>query len=239
MLVGCGFTGRGTASDAPGGEVGDLVIAGDAAPAFCPGDPHLRLCFSFDEPLPATLPNEGAARVDAIVANVGHTSSVRSGAAMLTAASSIFVPMHPEISGILATEVWFRLDEEPANQGRAGLWDSNVIPPNISLFILRIDPVYQLRCGIGSQLETWDAPIVAGAWHYAACICEGGALAMHLDDTNLGARAGACDTGGALVADGLTIGANNNGGPTNINDQLIGTIDGVRYWDMPITPASF
>lgn len=146
-LVGCGFTGRGTdGADAAVDAAVDAApdVAGDAAPPFCPADPHLRVCFSFDDEVaPGVLPNQGGARVDAAVANVGYTTSERSGAAVLTEASSIFVPMHPDVSGVLATEVWFKIDTQPANDGRAGLWDSNVSPPNISLFVFRVDPAHQ------------------------------------------------------------------------------------------------
>ena len=54
--------------------------------------------------------------------------------------------------GILALEVWFRVDTLPVIDGeRQGLVDSNT-SPNISLFLYRADPAYSLRCGLGTAL---------------------------------------------------------------------------------------
>jgi hypothetical protein len=60
---------------------------------------------------------------------------------------------------------------------------------------------------------------------------------MYLDGAVVGATPGACGSGGAFVADGFTIGANNNGGAANPTDWLIGEFDGVRLWDVTLTPA--
>jgi hypothetical protein len=35
-----------------------------------------------------------------------------------------------------------------------------------------------------------------------------------------------------VVRSGLTIGSNDNGGPTGVDDWLVGAIDGVRLWDV-------
>ena len=52
---------------------------------------------------------------------------------------------------------------------------------------------------------------------------------MWLNGVNVGDTPGPCSNGGTIVADGLTIGSNNNGGPTNIDSQLIGAIDAIRF----------
>lgn len=225
---------------------GDAPLPADAAidaaidappPAFCPSDSHLRLCVSFDQdPLPATLPNEGAANVSAQLTNVMRTTRGSGGAAQLDATSIIHVPQSAEVTNIQAIEVWYRADVDPANTARFGLVDSNVIPPNISLFVARVDPTHQLRCGIGGSSGVWDATLATGTWYYAACVCDGGSLKMYVDGVKIGETAAAnCASGGALVSAGLTIGSNNNGGPTGVNDWLVGAIDGVRLWDVTLS----
>jgi len=242
--AGCQFrTHELSAADAPADSPPGIGIdaPGDATtttPAFCPTDAHLRLCFSFDQnPLPASLPEEGSATTPAQLTSVTHIASPMGGAALLGGTSEIYLPMDSAVSGILATELWFRLDTDaPANFARSTLFDSNIIPPNISSFVYRNDPDHDIHCGIGSQSESWTTSAVTlGAWHYAACVCANGNLSFYLDGVNLGDRPGACGTAGALVADGLTIGSNNNGGPSGINDLWIGALDGVRFWDQAPT----
>lgn len=243
-IAGCGFeinaATPGTA-DAPGDAPSDADDARvDASPALpCASDPALRLCFSFDQAaLPGTLPNEGTATVDAVLTDITRVApSGSSGAAQLGPTSSIYVPTSPDVTGILALEVWFRADTLPTGQARVGLVDSNVIPPNISLFVYPQDPDHTLRCGIGSQLATWIAPLVPGAWHHATCVCDAGELAMYLDGTRLGGTAGECGTAGALVGDGFTIGSDNTGNPSAVGDRLAGAIDLVRIWARPLTAA--
>lgn len=247
-VAACGFRGPGlTGDDArpPDGSATDDAaldaIAGDAAvqARFCPTDPHLRLCYAFDQPvLPATLPDEGAVAVDAQVSNVTSIASPMGRAAQLAANSEIWVPMVGGVTNIQSFEVWFRYDAELAtNAAREGLVDSNVSPPNISLFFYRADPTHQLRCGLGGQVEVWPATLMPGHWYYAACVCDAGRLTMYLDGVQVGQTAGACASGGGFVADGFTIGANNNGGQANPSDLLIGALDGVRLWDVTLTPA--
>jgi hypothetical protein len=207
------------------------------AVAFCQADPHLRLCFSFDaDPLPTAMPNEGAANVSATLTNVTRGGRAGGGDAELTTSSTMYVPFTTEVTGIQALEIMFRADTPPpANFARVGLLDSNVLPPNISLFWFRNDPGYQLRCGLGNALYTFDAPIVLGSWHYVLCTCTAtDTLELYLDSTRIGEVPNAqCTSGGAFVTDGLTIGSNNNGGPTGNNEWLVGAVDAVRVWDVP------
>lgn len=238
-LAGCSFR-PGVLGQADGALAGDaeLDAAIDAPPlAFCPSDPHLRLCYSFDQdPLPASLPNEGAAAVSAQLTNVTRAARGRGGVAQLDTTSIIHVPYTADVANIQAIEVWYRADADPANTARAGLVDSNVIPPNISLFVARVDPTHQLRCGIGASNSVWDATLAPGTWYHAACVCEADTLKMYLDGTKVGeTSAPGCTSGGAIVAAGLTIGSNNNGGPTGVDDWLVGAIDGVRLWDVALT----
>jgi hypothetical protein len=81
---------------------------------------------------------------------------------------------------------------------------------------------------------TWDATLSPGSWYYVACVCDGGSLKMYVDGTKIGDTAGPCASGGALVQDGLTIGSNNNGGPSGVDDWLVGAIDGLRLWDVAL-----
>jgi hypothetical protein len=245
-LAACGFSidGAATVSDArPVDGARDPVpdAAPDAPPppAFCEPEPALRLCFSFDQdPLPAMLPNEGTAEVAARLTAVSRVSSPQGGAAQLGSSSSIFVPMHDAVSGILSIEVWFRVDDMPAiNGGRMGLTDSNQSPPNISLFLYRRDPGHELRCGLGGQVEVWPTTLTEDTWHHVACVCDGGVLVLYLDGVSLGGKPGDCSSAGALVADGLTIGSDNLGGPSVFQEQLDGAIDGIRLWSAPRTAS--
>ena len=241
-LVGCAFRpGAPTnvaSGDAGGSDTGnpDAPADGplDAAAPFCASDPHLLMCFSFDQnPLPATLPNEGTAAVSAQVTSATSIASPLGRAAQLDTASEIYVAMGSGVTGVLSAEIWFRFDQMPANNGdRMGLYDSNVAPPNISLFFYRADPIYTLRCGMGGETEVWNAPtLTTGTWFHAACVCDGTSLHMVVNGSDLGAMPGPCASGGAFVTDGFTIGSNNNGGPTGIDSQLVGAIDGIRLWD--------
>jgi hypothetical protein len=231
-LAGCSFH----TSDAPAGDappVLDAAVDGAAPRSVCAPDPAVRMCFSFDqEPLPAMLPDEGAAIVDAQLTDVIGSG----GAAVLGATSEIFVPMVAEISGIRSIEIRFRLDTDPSDGNRSGLLDSNISPPNISLFINRVGDTHNFRCGIGAETTSWDAPVTIGTWIYAACICNGTNQQMYVDGVRVGDTPGACASGGALVADGLTIGSNNNGGPNGIDAQLLGAIDWIRLSTVAPTP---
>jgi Concanavalin A-like lectin/glucanases superfamily len=222
-------------SDGPAGG----ATADAASAPFCAADPRLRLCYSFDqESLPAALPDEGAAVVDAQLTNAIRIARGSGGAAQLDTTSSIFVPMTPEVTNIQALEIWYRADADPPNGGRIVLLDSNVSPPNISLNLYRQDPGHQLRCGLGTAVAIWDAPLTVGSWTYLACVCEADSLKMYVDGVKIGETPGPCASGGAVVADGFTIGSNNNGGPSGFNDWLVGAIDGVRLWNVPLTSTT-
>lgn len=244
LLGGCGFHAVGKSSDAASLGAHDAAPTIDgtpdappdaALPRFCPtGDTHLRLCFDFDSAtLPASYPDEGAATSSAQLTNVTRIASPLGGAAQLDASSEIYFPMDSAVTGILASEIYFRIDTDAlTNFSREALFDSNLIPPNVSMFVYRNDPDHDIHCGMGSQNESWTtSAITIGAWHHALCVCANGNLSLYLDGTNLGDRSGNCDTGGSITSEGFTIGSNNNGGPTGVNEQLLGAIDGIRLYD--------
>ena len=239
-IAGCGFEIRGAAPgdpDAASDAIPDVAI--DAPPPACPPDPALRLCFSFDgTALGPALANEGAAEVSAQTANLTRIERAGGGAAMFAADSSIWLPMHADVSGVLTIDMWFRADAAPGNDGgRIGLLDSNAgEPTNISLFIYRQAEGLALRCGLGTQLETLPAPIVLGTWHRATCTCEAGAMNLYFDGTLLGSRPGSCAAGGALVADGLAIGSDNVGNASTFPDRIAGAIDDVQLWSVVRAP---
>jgi len=248
-IGGCGFQHGQFVGDAAPHDI-DTDSAVDAmidaaAPPFCaPNDPHLRLCFSFDQvPFTPMLANEGAANVSATLTNVTRipVGTGSGGAAQLGATSEIFVPYSADVSAIRTIEVWYRYDSEPTSNGaRMGLVDSNVIPPNISLFFYRADPTHQLRCGLGNATVTWDAPLMAGTWLRLSCVCDADHMKMFVDGMMVGDTPGDCAAGGAFVSpDGFVIGANNNGGSADVTEPLLGAIDGIRLWDMPVLPAQF
>ncbi len=246
-LVACSYapqrSGLGASDASTGGGDGDgdgdAATTSDApAVAACPSDPHLRLCFSFDQPsFGATLPDEGAAVVDAQLTNVTRVDHDSGGAALVDTTSTIWLPMNADVTDIQAIEVAFRADADVADGARWGLVDSNIIPPNISLFVGRVGASHQLRCGVGGATATADVTLALGTWYAAACVCDADVLQVFLDGTKVGETSGPCSSGGALVSDGLTIGQNNNGGSTGVNDWLVGAIDRVRIWDQTIVPA--
>ena len=239
---GCGFEHGQLTADAPTETDAGIDAMVDAAPPpFCPADAHLRLCFSFDQaPFTPVLANEGAANVSAMLTNVTRipVDTGSGGAAQLGATSEIFVPYTTEVSAIRTIEIWVRYDSEPTSNGRRmGLVDSNVVPPNISLFFYRADPTHQLRCGLGSATATWDATLAANMWLKLSCVCDGGDLKMFVNGAMVGDTPGDCAAGGGFVSpDGFVIGANNNGGANGVTERLLGAIDGLRLWDMPVIP---
>jgi len=225
-----------TAADtaADGGDA-----AGDAAPRpLCAPDSRLPLCFTFDQsPLPAALANEGSAAVSAKLTSVSQIASPHGSAVALDVTSTIALPFTGDVAGVLSIEVWFRIDSDVANFARSGLLDSNVLPPNISMFWNRTDPTHQLSCGIGNQATTFPVTLAIGAWTYAACTCSGGIVTLYLDGLLVATAGGDCGAGGGFVADGLTIGANNTGSGQPVNDQLVGAIDGVRLWTQALSAS--
>jgi hypothetical protein len=243
-LGGCNFEHGQFVGDAPTeiDAAADVMIDAPAPPFCAPNDPHLRLCFSFDQtPFTPTLANEAGANVSAMLTNVTRipVGAGSGGAAQLDATSEIFVPYTTEVSAIRTIEIWYRFDAEPTTDGaRMGLVDSNVIPPNISLFFYRKDPTHQLRCGLGSATVTWDATLAAATWLQLSCVCNGANLQMFVNGTMVGDTPGNCAAGGAFVSpDGFVIGANNNGGPTGVSEPLLGAIDGLRLWDTAVVPT--
>lgn len=238
LIAGCSFEHGNPVGDddaAVGFDVPADLAADMAAPKFCATDSHLLLCYSFDQdPLPASLPNEGAANVSAALMNVTRGDHAGGGAAEVTAASSIYVPETTAVAGIQTFEISFRVDTAPAaNFARIGVLDSNIIPPNISLFLYRVDPGYQLRCGLGGALYTYDAPgLQLAVWHRVVCTCNADTLQVFVDGAKIGETPNAmCASGGAIVSSGMTIGANNNGGPSGVDEWVVGAVDGVRLWD--------
>jgi hypothetical protein len=238
LVVGCGFR-HGVSYALDGGSDAQTTPIDapappiDAPPPFCSSDAHLRLCFSFDQnPVPGTLPNEGAAAVTAQVSSVGSIPSPMGRAVQMSAASDIFLAMGTGVTGIQTAEVWFRFDQEIATNGdRIGLYDSNTVQ-NISLFFYRVDPIHQLRCGMFNETQVWDAPqLQPGPWFHLVCVCDGTSLHMFVDGTDLGGIAGDCAGGGAFVQDGFTIGSDNYGGGGGASAQLVGAVDGIRLWD--------
>jgi len=224
-----------TAADMPA----DSSDAADAPPgAFCAPDAQLVLCLSFDQaPLPAVLANEGNAAVSAKLTNVQQIASPDGNAALVDATSTIALPASADVTGVLSSEVWFRIDTDAANGARSGIYDSNISSQNISMFYNRSDPTHQLTCGLGNQATSFTVTVAIGAFSYAACTCAGTTVSLYLDGTLVAEATGDCATGGAFLGDGLTIGSNNTGVGQPVNDNLIGAIDGVRLWSRVLSAS--
>jgi len=217
----------------------DSSDSGDApAQPFCAPDAQLLLCFSFDQmPLPPVLANEGSAAVNAKLTNVQQAASPEGNAAVVGATSSIALPFSADVTGVLSMEVWFRIDADPADGARSGILDSNVIPPNISMFWNHSGTTHVLSCGLGNQATAFPVAVALGAFTYAACTCDAGTVSFYIDGSLVAEAAGDCGTGGAFVGDGLTIGSNNTGAGQPVNDNLVGAIDGVRLWSRVLSAS--
>jgi hypothetical protein len=231
VVAGCGFHPR------PGAGVDALAASPDAPPPFCGSDPNLVLCFSFDQvPLPDPLSNEGHAAAAAQLTNAGSIASPMGNAAKVDTTSEIYLPYAPQVTGVLAMEIWIRMDVDPANGGRASMFDSNIGPNNMSLFYNRHDPTYDLRCGLGAGLVVMAAALPVSSWHYLACTCDGANIVQYVDGVAIGSQAQPCSNAGAFEGDGFTIGQNNNGNNgAGVNDWLTGAIDGIRLWSVPLS----
>lgn len=237
-LTACGFhPTAGTAPDAPPGAV-DTGSDARTDVALCERDPDAVLCFSFDHaPEPSVMANEASAAASATVTNVGAEMHGDGYAGLFDPTSEVFVAAAPEVTHVAAVEVWFRLDGLPDDGERMGLYDSNVGPDNLSLFVNRENQGYTLRCGLGGETTTWAAALARDTWYYAACLCTGPNQQMWLDGVLIGDTPGPCTNGGTIVGDGLTIGANNNGGPNGVDAQLVGAIDAIRFTTVAPTKA--
>ncbi|MBX3156278.1 MAG: hypothetical protein KF773_09790 [Deltaproteobacteria bacterium] len=257
-VVGCSFERQDGIGDGP-------VLPPDA-PALrrcSAADPHLRVCFSFDQaPLAPTQANEGAApSVTAQLVNATATAGRDFGAVHLDATSRIFVPERRDVTGIVSLEAWFRFDAAPPDGERTGILDTED-RPEMSLFRHRIHGLHVVRCAIGDQ-EVYAAATrggrgrhasparpqivarsddgwrsrrtVPGAWAYVACVCANGSLRVYGDGTLLTDAPGSCSSG-AIGRGGMAIGQHNHG-DDGVDDWLVGAIDTLRLWDVPLSPS--
>jgi hypothetical protein len=225
----------------------DPDATADAPPIMaspCESDPALLLCFSFDQAtLPASLPNEGSVSVAAQLTNVTSIASPSGHAARIDTTSEIFVPYASAAVGMLSMEMWFRVDTDPADGTRAGLFDNAIGPDGMSLFLYRQDPgPHMIRCTFSGETIYFNAPgYTVGDWHHAACVCDATTMTMtmYLDGASIGSNPGTCAPGGDLYDTvGLTIGQNNNnvpGTPAPVDNWLVGAIDGVKLWNVTLT----
>ncbi len=263
FVAGCGFHGRAVTGDAVTGDAA-LADAADAARddsaaldaarddgpvavAHCPADPTLPLCFTFDEnPLPGDVPNEGSVAISARLTGATSTPSPEQNAALIGAASEIFIPATTAVPTILTLEMWLRLDQDPAAGHRMGMTD-DAIPPATALFYYhdtappqtdaQVAPEHYVRCALGGALVYGpDVALALGAWTYVACTCDLATTTatLYINGASV-ATAGSCSAGG-IATDGLTLGQDNVDG-VNIGDPWIGAIDGFRAWTVTRSAA--
>lgn len=207
---------------------------GPAATALCDPDPSLLVCFSFDaDPLPGSLANEGTANVAAELTGVTRIARGTGGAALLDAASRIRVPPNAETTGFVAVEAWVRIDADPPVGQRVGIIDADATASAVSFFYYYPSPNRQVRFEIGQQLFL-DVTLELGAWHYLAQVCDNNTLAAFVNGVKVGERAG-CTPGNATTF-GLQLGQNNTG--TGGDQGLVGALDGVRMWTVPLSAAA-
>jgi hypothetical protein len=205
-----------------------------AAPP-CPADLDLQVCLSFDAATLANpLPNEGAAPLDIPWTDLVRIATTDGGAAQTGATSELRVPASE--TRVLALEIWFRIDTEPAANARVGIADANATP-GVDLFYYRGNgSARQLRCYINGNYLYADVSALTAGWVYVVCACEAGSTRLYLDGVELASSQG-CDVGLLDVA-GLTIGQNNNGPNAPVDDWLIGAIDLVRLWSKELSATT-
>jgi len=218
-----------------GAEVGvDAGADAPAPPALCAPTSGLLVCFSFDaDPLPASLANEGAASVAAALTNVTRLARGAGGAALVGMTSQMRVPPNTLTTGFVSVEAWVRVDADPPVAGRVGIIDADATSSAVSFFYYRGTTSRQIRFEIGQQLFL-DVTLPLGTWHYLAEVCDNNTLTAYVDGLPVGNRTG-CSPGNAMPY-GLQLGQNNT--QTGGDEWLVGAIDGIRMWTVPLSAAA-
>ena len=227
VAAGCRFDPGGSPGDA--GEIrADAAAPADTAPplTFCdPTAAELRACYRFEgdgDDASMYGNHAAAAAVDYDEGVDGRGTALRLGAA-----SDVRIGEDPslDVPGPLTVELWLRVDEAPAQNGRTTALDQN------GQWGLFLSPALQVRCIMGSTAEI-ELQLVLGEWSHVACVYDRETITLYQDGV-------AAPTPVALTAelptapiDGLRIGEN---GPTG-DDQLIGAIDDVRIWSTARSP---
>ncbi len=122
----------------------------------------------------------------------------------------------------LTVEAWIRPAMLPVT-GRMGVIDSG------SAYGIFINPT-GLQCVMGLSLQaTFAFPV--GAWTHIACTADGSTTTIYINGVPIVAAAG-----GAPLGTGDTIGTVIAGNSPS-GEQLIGTIDQLRMWNVARTPA--
>jgi hypothetical protein len=220
----------------PDAEVGgvDASVDAPAPPALCAPASGLLVCFSFDaDPLPASLANEGAANVAATLSNVTRLARGAGGAARVDLTSQMRVPPNAVTAGFVSMEAWVRIDADPPLGGRVGIVDADATSSAVSFFYYHGTTSRQIRFEIGQQLVL-DITLPLGTWHYLAEVCESNTLTAYVDGVRVGERTG-CAPGNAMTY-GLQLGQNNT--QTGGDEWLVGAIDGIRMWTVPLSAAA-
>lgn len=224
LATGCGFDGAPAAGGTDRDAATSVDTIADASTTFCDGT---LVCFAFDGPLATPLASAGSAPLSA-----DHTTTPTTGAmgtaALFTAESRMKIPPNDSALGIASAELWVRVDQHIGGE-RLGFMDADATSSAASFFYYYDE---RLRFELGAQLFV-PFQIETARWYYLAQVCDGGTLRVYIDGVQR-PETGACQPGDARPY-GLQIGANNNQG--NGDQSLIGAIDGLRLWSIPLTPA--
>jgi hypothetical protein len=192
------------------------------------------VCFSFDDGLAPTMANEGAVPLDASVTSASATPGQDYGAVKLDTTSRIFIAETADVTGIVALEAWFRLDVAPDTGQRMGLLDSEG-KPDMSMFYFRVDSLHLVRCQIGGQELYAPVTPAVDRWSYVTCVCANGGLQAYDNGKLVHEQAGSCAAAG-IGKGGVAIGqANKPGAGGDVGDWLVGAIDAIRMWDVPLS----
>ncbi|MCW5801602.1 MAG: hypothetical protein KIT31_04390 [Deltaproteobacteria bacterium] len=164
--------------------------------------------------------------------NATATAGRDFGAVHLDATSRIFVPESRDVTGIVSLEAWFRFDAAPPDGERTGILDTED-RPEMSLFHHRIDGLHVVRCAIGDQ-EVYAPYTACPARGRTSRACARTAACASTATAPSSTDAPNSCSSGAIGRGGMAIGQHNHGG---VDDWLVGAIDTLRLWDVPLSPS--
>lgn len=223
-------TGSSGSSDGSSGSDG----TGGPAPITCPPDPTLVGCYHFPvgelDKLVDGSPhgNDGEMTIDGltpappafeVAAALGPTS------ALLVHETGVNDAL--DLTTAITMTALVYLAELPPAGARVGVLDKD---GQYSLFVHSDG---DLRCQVADFIEPTGVTLPVGAWVHVACSFDGATIRVYLD----GVEAAAIPKAGVLQS--VDLGDLVLGGNSPLPDErMIGALDAVEIWSVPLAPAS-
>ena len=206
------------AGDAPDAPI-DSAIDGPPPAPFCdPADPALVGCWPFEG---NTSDGSGQGN-NATAQNTTFTTGKVGMGITLGATSLIAIPDAASLAPPTATvEAFVNPTVLPTGTARMGIFDNN---GSYGLFINAAG----LSCSM--SVVATAPPIPINTWTHVACTFDGTTVRIYVDGAPAGQPVGGGTALGPGGIEGSTIGSNSPSG-----DQLIGSIDQVRVWNVART----